>query len=85
MLRQVLHALEQGTAAVVLAGILAAQPLTGKGLADHDIMVAGDSAAGTAIAELLAEAASRQSRRCPNTLIPLIRARALSHTAFEPP
>ncbi len=58
-----LHALGQGTAAVVLAGILAAQPLTGKGLAEHDIMIAGDSAAGTAIAELLAEAIARQSRR----------------------
>lgn len=48
---------------MVLAGILAAQPLTGKGLAEHDIMIAGDSAAGTAIAELLAEAVSRQTRR----------------------
>ena len=53
----------QGTAAVVLAGILAAQPLTGKGLTEHDIMIAGDSAAGTAIAELLAEAIARQSIR----------------------
>lgn len=53
----------QGTAAVVLAGILAAQPLTGKGLAEHDIMIAGDSAAGTAIAELLAEAIARRSIR----------------------
>ncbi len=51
----------------MLAGILAAQPLTGKGLAEHDIMIAGDSAAGTAIAELLAEAIARQSRRWPGT------------------
>ena len=58
-----MHAPEQGTAAVVLAGILAAQPVTGKGLAEHDIMIACDSAAGTAIAELLAEAIARQSRR----------------------
>lgn len=54
----------QGTAAVVLAGIMAAQPLTGKALADHTIMIAGDGAAGTALAELLAEAIARQNMRC---------------------
>jgi len=53
----------QGTAAVVLAGIMAAQPLTGKSLADHTIMIAGDGAAGTALAELLAEAIARQNMR----------------------
>ena len=54
----------------MLAGILAAQPLTGKSLAEHDIMIAGDSAAGTAIAELLAEAIARQSRRCGSCCSP---------------
>lgn len=49
---------------MVLAGILAAQPLTGKSLADHTIMIAGDGAAGTALAELLAEAIARQNMRC---------------------
>ncbi|EIE23960.1 NADP-dependent malic enzyme [Coccomyxa subellipsoidea C-169] len=59
----------QGTAAVVLAGILAAQPLTGKSLADHTIMIAGDGAAGTALAELLAEAIARQNRRGGGTIV----------------
>ena len=54
----------------MLAGILAAQPLTGRSLAEHDIMIAGDSAAGTAIAELLAEAIARQSRRCGTRCLP---------------
>ncbi len=49
---------------MVLAGILAAQPLTGKALAEHTIMIAGDGAAGTALAELLAEAIARQNMRC---------------------
>ena len=53
----------QGTAAVVLAGILAAQPLTGKALTEHTIMVAGEGAAGTALAELLAEAIARATMR----------------------
>lgn len=53
----------QGTAAVVLAGILAAQPLTGKQLSEHTFMIAGDGAAGTALAELLAVAVSRQKKR----------------------
>lgn len=47
----------------MLAGILAAQPLTGKSLADHTIMIAGNGAAGTALAELLAEAIARQNMR----------------------
>jgi malic enzyme len=47
----------------VLAGILAAQPLTGKQLTDHTVMIAGDGAAGTALAELLAEAMTRQTKR----------------------
>ena len=48
----------------MLAGILAAAPLTGKALAEHTIMIAGDGAAGTALAELLAEAIARQNMRC---------------------
>lgn len=53
--------LGQGTAAVVLAGILAAQPLTGRSLAEHTFMLVGDGAGGTAIAEVLAEAVARRS------------------------
>jgi malic enzyme len=53
----------QGTAAVVLAGVLAAQPLTGVDLAQHTFMLVGDGAAGTAIAEVLAEAVARRSSR----------------------
>ncbi len=53
--------LRQGTAAVVLAGILAAQPLTGRSLAEHTFMLVGDGAGGTAIAEVLAEAVARRS------------------------
>ena len=49
---------------MVLAGILAAQPLTGKALTEHTIMVAGEGAAGTALAELLAEAIARATMRC---------------------
>lgn len=52
----------------MLAGILAAQPLTGKSLADHTIMIAGDGAAGTALAELLAEAIARQNMRSAPSL-----------------
>ena len=54
----------QGTAAVVLAGVLAAAPLTGRDLAEHTFMFAGDGAGGTAIAEVLAEAVARRSLRC---------------------
>lgn len=54
----------QGTAAVVLAGVLAAAPLTGRDLAEHTFMFAGDGAGGTAIAEVLAEAVARRSPRC---------------------
>ena len=49
---------------MVLAGILAAQPLTKKLLSEHTIMIAGNGAAGTALAELLAEAIARQIMRC---------------------
>jgi hypothetical protein len=57
-------AARQGTAAVVLAGVLAAQPLTGVDLAQHTFMLVGDGAAGTAIAEVLAEAVARRGSRC---------------------
>ena len=49
----------QGTAATVVAGVLAAQPLTGKGLADHTWLFVGDGPAGTHIAEMVAAAIAR--------------------------
>ena len=66
----------QGTAAVVLAGILAARPLTGKALTEHTIMVAGEGAAGTALAELLAEAIARATMRCVRQCSLSVKARA---------
>ena len=48
----------------MLAGVLAAAPLTGRDLAEHTFMFAGDGAGGTAIAEVLAEAVARRSPRC---------------------
>ena len=48
----------------MLAGVLAAAPLTGRDLAEHTFMFAGDGAGGTAIAEVLSEAVARRSPRC---------------------
>ncbi|KAK9818384.1 hypothetical protein WJX72_011776 [[Myrmecia] bisecta] len=59
----------QGTAAVVLAGIKAAQPLTGKSLDEHTYLFVGEGPAGSAIAELLAEAIVRRKPRSGDTII----------------
>lgn len=52
----------QGTAAVALAGVLAALPITGGTLADHKFLFVGAGEAGTGIAELIAMEISRQGK-----------------------
>lgn len=52
----------QGLAAVVIAGILAAAPLTKKRLSDHTFLVAGEGRAATSIAAIMAAAISRENR-----------------------
>ena len=48
-------------AAVLLAGIMAAQPLTGKRLSDHTYMFAGEGRGATAMAEMTATAIARET------------------------
>ena len=48
-------------AAVIMGGIIAARPLTGKRLADHTYMFAGEGRGATAMAEMLATAIARQT------------------------
>jgi malate dehydrogenase (oxaloacetate-decarboxylating)(NADP+) len=52
----------QGTAAVTLAGILAALPITGGTLADHTFLFFGAGEAGTGIAELVAQETAKQGK-----------------------
>lgn len=53
----------QGTAAVVLAGLVASLKLTGGTLADHTFLFLGAGEAGTGIAELIALEMSKQSNK----------------------
>jgi malate dehydrogenase (oxaloacetate-decarboxylating)(NADP+) len=52
----------QGTAAVALAGVLAALPITGGTLADHKFLFVGAGEAGTGIAELIVKEISTQGK-----------------------
>ncbi|KAJ6330187.1 hypothetical protein OIU76_008920 [Salix suchowensis] len=52
----------QGTASVVLAGLLAALKLVGGALADHKFLFLGAGEAGTGIAELIALELSKQTK-----------------------
>lgn len=59
----------QGLAAVIIAGVLAAAPLTKKRLSDHTFLVAGEGRAATSIASIIAAAISRENRHTNNTII----------------
>ena len=50
-----------GMAAVIMGGIIAAQPLTGKGLSEHTYMFAGEGRGATAMAEMIAIAIARET------------------------
>lgn len=52
----------QGTASVVLAGLIASLKLVGGTLADHRFLFLGAGEAGTGIAELIAEEISKQTK-----------------------
>ena len=59
----------QGLAAVVIAGILAAAPLTGNKLADHTFLIAGEGRAATSIASIVAAAIARERRHVNETIL----------------
>ena len=59
----------QGLAAVVIAGILAAAPLTTKKLADHTFLIAGEGRAATSIASIIAAAIARERRHANETIL----------------
>ncbi|KAL3840856.1 hypothetical protein ACJIZ3_025447 [Penstemon smallii] len=61
----------QGTASVVLAGLMAALNLVGGTLADHTFLFLGAGEAGTGIAELIALEISKQSLLCMQIGAPL--------------
>lgn len=48
-------------AAVIMGGIMAARPLTGKRLSDHTYMFAGEGRGATAMAEMTATAIARET------------------------
>eukprot|EP00891_Asterochloris_glomerata_P000579 jgi/Astpho2/579/e_gw1.00013.23.1_t len=59
----------QGIAAVVIAGIMAAAPLTQKKLSDHTYMIVGEGRAATHIAEMITAAITRESRHALETIV----------------
>ena len=58
-----------GLAAVVIAGILAAGPLTSKKLADHTFLIAGEGRAATSVASIIAAAIARERRHVNETIL----------------
>ena len=75
----------QGTAAVVLAGVMAALRITGQALGDQRILFAGGGASATGISELLVDAMEQQglTRKEARARIWLVDSRGLITTARE--